>query len=154
MKPPKIGSYPLYVYKDCALWYHKLNTFLELCTNHRFSLDEKWGKLLQCFQRIGPTLDDVKKMNARVVEDSNGLTESDIPDDICYAVRTNMDRNAINNAIFKKVVELSKHSKQFVDVKTKFTLCIKASEMKIKVANTKRTFKDMSHLLQSLIYSL
>ena len=92
-------------------------------------------------------------INARVIEDSNDLKESDIPNDICYAVRTNMDRNAINDAVFKKVVELSKHSKQFVDVKPKFTLCIKASEMKIKVADTKRTFKDMSHLLQNLIYT-
>ena len=153
MKPPHIGSYSLYVYKDCTFWHHKVNTFLELRTNHRFSLDEKWGKLLQRFQRNGPTLDDVKMINARVIEDSNDLKESDIPDDICYAVRTNIDRNAINNAVFKKVVELSKHSKQFVDVKPKFTLCIKASEMKIKVADTKRTFKDMSHLLQNLIYT-
>ena len=58
------------------------------------------GKLLQRFQRIGPTLDDVTKINSRVVEDSNGLTESDIPVDICYAVRTNMDRNTINDAVF------------------------------------------------------
>ena len=103
LKPPQIGSYPLYVDKDCALWHHKVNTFLELRTNHRFSLDEKWGKLLQRFRRNGPTLDDVKMINARVIEDSNDLKESDIPDDICYAVRTNMDRNAINDAVFKKL---------------------------------------------------
>ena len=23
LKPPQIGSYPLYVYKDCALWHHE-----------------------------------------------------------------------------------------------------------------------------------
>ena len=27
LKPPQIGSYPLYVYKDCALWYHRVNTY-------------------------------------------------------------------------------------------------------------------------------
>ena len=49
LKPPQVGSYPLFVYKDCDLWYHKVNTFLELQTNHCFSHDREWGELLQPF---------------------------------------------------------------------------------------------------------
>ena len=51
-----------------------------------------------------------------------------------------MDRNAINDAIFKKVLQESKHSKQFRDEKPKFTVCIKASDMRIKNTETKRDY--------------
>ena len=65
-----------------------------------------------------------------------------------------MDRNAINDAIFKKVLQESKHSKQFRDEKPKFTVCIKASDMRIKNTETKRDYKRMPQLLQNLIYLL
>ena len=61
--------------------------------------------------------------------------------------------NAINDAIFKKVLQESKHSKQFRDEKPKFTVCIKASDMRIKNTETKRDYKRMPQLLQNLIYT-
>ena len=47
LKPPRVGSKPLFVYKDCDLWHRRVNTYLELRTNHRFSLDKEWGELLE-----------------------------------------------------------------------------------------------------------
>ena len=54
LSPPGTNT-PLYMYQDCDLWWEKVNTFLELRTNHRFSQDKFWGDLLQRYRLTGPT---------------------------------------------------------------------------------------------------
>ena len=68
LKPTQVGAYPLYAYKDCELWRHKVSTFLELHTNHRFLLDRKWGQRLERFCDTGPSLSDVNRINSRVIK--------------------------------------------------------------------------------------
>ena len=75
---------------------------MEVKTNHRFKNDVQWGKLLERYRSDGPSKKDIKKINTRVFGGGKYLTEEDIPDNICYAAKTNLDRNAINDAIFKK----------------------------------------------------
>ena len=43
------------------------------------------------------------------------FANSHVPGLVPCGVETNMDRNAINDAIFKKILQESKHSKQFTD---------------------------------------
>ena len=131
----------------------RVNTFLELRTNHRFLLDQDWGKILNQFWDKGPSLNHMDRINSRVVGNDNKLRETDIPNDISYAMKSNKDRNAINDAIFKKVLERTNHSRCFQHVRPKFTVCIKASDMKIKVDSTTRTYKEMPEILQNLIYT-
>jgi len=71
--------------------------------------------------------------------DDNGL--SFLPDNICYdAVKNNLDRCAINDAIFSKILSQT-HSKDFRINPPGFTLCIKEAlgMMKIKSDTTNRT---------------
>jgi len=63
----------------------------------------------------------LKKNDKRIIHDDNSLTKEDLPDDLCYGARTNLDRNSIN------------------DKPPKFTICIKASSMKKRVQGTSRT---------------
>ena len=79
---------------------------------------------------------DIETINTQVLGEGKNLTEKDLPDSLCYAAKTNLDQNAINDAIFKKVIEET-HSKDLSEPPTKFTICIKALKMKIKVNGTK-----------------
>ena len=45
LKP--VGGQSLLSNKNFSLWRNKINTFLELKTNHRFHDDPEWGRLLQ-----------------------------------------------------------------------------------------------------------
>jgi hypothetical protein len=152
LRPPAIGVLPLFMYKDCAEWYDGVNTFLELQTNHRFHNDKKWGKLLERYRLTGPTIKDIHTINTRVVCEDNGLSEDSLPDNICYAVKTNIDRCAINDAIFSKLLSKT-HSKDFRITPPDFTVCIKASGMKIKKDGTKQTYVDMKPVVKDMVHS-
>ena len=84
------------------------------------------GKLLERYRSDGPSKKDIPKINTQVLGEGKYLTEEDLPDDICYAAKSNLDRNAINDAIFKKVIQET-HSKDLSEPPTTFIICIKAS---------------------------
>ena len=119
---------PLFLNKNNYLWYDCVNTFLELKTNHRFGKKSEWGKLLQRMRTSGSPEEDLAKINSRVINGTNDITENDIPHDAVYAVHSNIDKAAINDAIFAKFVA-STHSKNPGDDVPLHTICIKASNM-------------------------
>ena len=102
LKPPNNFCKPFYTYKDSGLRYKEVNTCLEPKTNHRFKNDVQWGKLLERYRSEGPSKKDIEKINTRVLGEGRYLTEKDLPDNLCYAANTNLDQNAINDAIFKR----------------------------------------------------
>ena len=87
-----------------------------------------------------------------VLGEGKYLTEKDLPDNLYCAAKTNLDRNVINDAIFKKVIEET-HYKDLSEPPPKFTICIKASQMKKKVNGTKQTYRDMCQVLQNIVYA-
>ena len=125
---------------------------MELKTNHKFKDDVQLGKLLERYRSDGPSKKDIQKINTRLVGEGKYLTEEDLPDDICYAAKSNLDQNAINDAIFKKVIQET-HSKDLRKRPPTFTICIKASKMKKKLNGTKQTYRDMNQVLQNIVYA-
>ena len=137
------------------MWYKRVNTFLELKTNHRFQNDVQWGKLLERYHPEGPSKRDIKTINTQVLGLGDGkyFTEKDLPYNLCYAVKTNLNQNAINDAIFKKVIEET-HFKDLSEPPPKFTICIKALQMTKKVNRTKQTYRDIIYqVLQNIVHA-
>ena len=134
-----VGGFPIYLNHENDLWYKWVNTFLELKTNHRFTEDKEWGELLQNARTEGASADQLKIINSRVVCEANHITESDIPHDIVYAVKSNKDKAAINDGLF--ALSISKtHSKDPNVEPPLHTICIKASEIYFKIhTNTRDT---------------
>jgi hypothetical protein len=120
---------PLYKEEDNPMWNEWVHTFFELRKNHRFKDDKKWGKLLDQFRDIGPTKDDVKLINSRVIGTAKGPSLDNIPENAVYATKTNMDRMAINDDIFAKHVAKTCSRDSNVEP-PKHTICIKASALK------------------------
>lgn len=83
---------------------------------------------MERFREDGPTVDDVQKINSRVVGSPNGPTEEDLPKNAAYACRTNTDRMAINDGIFVQHLQLT-HSKDPEVIPPKHTVCVKASNL-------------------------
>ena len=93
-----VGANKKPIYEDnCPEFKDWVNCFIELVGMHRFKDDIEWGKLLLRFRNGTMTMDDVKKVNERVVK--KGMK---IPDDIKYATYFNRDRDAINTALFEE----------------------------------------------------
>lgn len=134
------------------MWHEGVDTFLELKTNHRFKDDPEWGELLERYRADGPSTQDIEAINKRVVGEGKHLSAKDLPENLCYAAQTNLDRNAINDAIFKKLIEET-HSKELSIPPPTFVICIKASRMKQKVSETRQTYKDMNPMLRNIVHS-
>ena len=126
--------------------------FLELKKNHRFLADKPWGDLLTRFRDFGPTVEDVEKINTRVVGSQNGPTEADIPIGATYATKTNKDRMAINDAIFANHLKHT-HSKDANVPPPRHTICVMASNLKFKKSGTYNTYYDMNERCKDVIYA-
>jgi PIF1-like helicase len=83
LKP--VQGKPIYMEKDFSLWDESIHTFLELNTNHRFKNDKNWGQLLCRYRDVGPTPEDIHKINKRVLNSRGGPTEKHIPTNATYA---------------------------------------------------------------------
>ena len=80
-----------------------LNRAIFLNKSHRFKEDEQFGKVLRRLRHGNITIDDIKWINERFVENNNVSLPS--ADKIRYACNTNEHRNAVSNALFKKHLE-------------------------------------------------
>jgi hypothetical protein len=96
LEPVGAGKKPVYE-EDCPEFKRWVNCFIQLNGMHRFKHDPEWGKILLRFRDGTVTLEDIEKVNERVV-DNNG----ELPDDIKYATFFNRDRDAINTALFEE----------------------------------------------------
>ena len=150
LKPVK--AQPLFLFKDFVKWYDWVHTFLELKTNHRFRLDPPWGTILETFRDEGPSNGDVATINTRVVGSKHGPTEKDIPPNVVYATKTNLDRAAINDAIFAKHLENTHSKDPYVDPPM-HTICIKASNLKWKKAGTRNDYVDFNKASEDILYA-
>jgi hypothetical protein len=114
-----------------------VNCFLELTSNHQFLEDPEWGEILQCCQNEGLNRQDANCINARVIGSAVGPKASEIPDDFTHAVKTNLDCNAINDAIFAQHLQKT-HSKTDTVPTPQHRIFIRASKLKWKKRNTAR----------------
>jgi PIF1-like helicase len=72
-----------------------INCYIELNGTHRFSADPDWGNILQRFRSGTVTVEDIDTINAQLLPSQTAL-----PDNIRYATFQNIDRDAINSALF------------------------------------------------------
>ena len=75
-----------------------LNRAIFLNKSHRFKEDEQFGKVLRRLRHGNITIDDIKWINERFVENNNVSLPN--ADKIRYACNTNEHRNAVSNALF------------------------------------------------------
>ncbi|KAG7348980.1 PIF1-like helicase [Nitzschia inconspicua] len=147
-----VGGIPLYRRDEGAEWRQSINVFMELKTNHRFVKDLVWGKLLGRFRDHGPTTDEVATINAGVVRARNGPLEKNVPSDAVYATKTNVDRMAINDAIFVNHLEKT----HFTDPNRQppmHTLCIKAGNPRYHLTGTRKEYRVMENKTQDVMYA-
>lgn len=133
-----------------------INCFLELKGNHWFKDDPAWGELLQRFHTLeGLSGQDIAEVNKRVIatkQGDKGPLESDIPSNAVYAVKTNLDRNAINDGIFMKVLQ-GTHSKSQSQPCPNHTI-VRASNLKWKKRNTRAEYIDFQdELLKDILFA-
>ena len=91
------------LYKGGNVIMQALNRAIFLNKSHRFKEDEQFGKVLRRLRHGNITIDDIKWINERFVENNNVSLPS--ADKIRYACNTNEHRNAVSNALFKKHLE-------------------------------------------------
>jgi hypothetical protein len=148
-----VGGRTLYLFNNFEPWWGWVHTFLDLKKNHRFLADKPWGDLLTRFRDFGPTVEDVEKINTRVVGSHNGPTEADIAIGKTYATKMNKDRMAINDAIFANHLKHT-HSKEANVPPPRHTICVMASNMKLKKSGTYNTYYDMNERCKDVIYEM
>ena len=127
---------------------------------HRFDKDPMFGVILQRWREIGPPNEDVALLNERVVGSRGGPSEEDIPDDVIYAVKTNFDRNAINDAVFAEHLKKTHFKSERRDPPS-HTIVILASHPKSKksgkkgsMSNSQRTQETSSMLPVPMVICL
>jgi len=107
MQLSPVGSYPIYSKFNDIYWHGALNAAIFLDQgNHRFFNDPDWGEILKRIQIGVPTLEDLQKINERLV------SIVPLPDDIdccktriVYGCYTNKRRNEITDACFLNFVK-------------------------------------------------
>ena len=88
--------------EDCPEFKDWVNCYLELHGMHRFQKDEEWGALLLRFRNGEVTVEDIERINERVVVNNTTKDKESIPDNIKYSTYFNRDRDAINAALFEE----------------------------------------------------
>ena len=83
---------------------NSINAHIILDNNHRFQDDKEYGKLLKRFWKGDLTEKDRMLLNTRVVGHNGLKLPSSFNGDACYACPTNVERNCISAACFKKHV--------------------------------------------------
>jgi len=145
---------PIYLEKDFIIWDEWVHTFLELRTNHRFTKDPVWGQTLSRFRKDGPTEQDIQRINSRVINIPKGPKEIDIPKNVTYATKTNVDRMAINDGIFAAHIRAT-HSTNPSIPPPEHTICIKASKLQWwkSISPRKKEYKDFNQLSKDILYA-
>ena len=146
-----VSGDPLYLFPDFDHWWDWVHTMFELRTNHRFHNDKAWGKLLERYRDNGPSSNDVDKINRRVVDTPNGPKSTDIPSCAVYAVKSNIDRCAINDGVFVNHVHQSCSQDPSV-APPLHTICIQSSELRLRKSGKKKEYTPMNAACADLFY--
>ena len=157
---PPVQAAPLYTIDDLEMWHEWVNTFLELNGNHRYKDDEEWGEILQMFRKNGPTPQQLARINQRVIDpinNPNGPTEEDIPDNATYAVATNIDRNAINDGIFSLHLQNTHHLQHPSEGSEYFVpdhaIVIKGSDLQWKKPGKGRNYAPFNKVAKDILFN-
>jgi hypothetical protein len=151
LKP--VGAKPLFLFKDFSLWWLAVHTFLELKTNHRFSKDPEHGEMCARFRSEGGLEEnDVAKINSRIVCEQNNIYETDLPNGIVIATRTNIDRCAIHDAMFSRHLH-NTHSTNPMDYPPLHTVCIMASKICWRKFGDVNTYVPMAPFGKDILYA-
>jgi hypothetical protein len=102
-----VKGHPLYYETNFAMWHDWVNCFIELTGQHRFKTDPSFGAIMNRVHKGCPTTADIALLNSRVLNGThpNSPKESDMPDDVAYAVYRNADKSAINNGVFAEHIK-------------------------------------------------
>lgn len=103
----KNGRKPVY-YDQNEYWHGAINSVIFLDANeipHRFKDDPEYGRMMNHFRDGHPSSSDIATINSQFVTDSSILPLPTEETDVCYACAYNKERNAIQAAIFKKLIE-------------------------------------------------
>ena len=76
----------------------------------------------------------------------NGTTEKYLPPDSVYATKTNIGRMAINEGIFYKYL-IENHSRDVEKLPQDCTICIMASDLRLKKGGTWNIYDTMPELV-------
>jgi hypothetical protein len=116
--------------------------------------DPDWGKRLARYRNDGPKEEDIEIINTRVLNNEFGVKETDIPTNITYATKTNIDRMAINDGIFARHLEKT-HSQNPSVPPPEHTICIKASDVQWckSVSPGKREYKPLNEKSKDILYA-
>ena len=95
LEPVGKTSKPLYE-ENCPVFRDKINCYMELNGMHRFAKDIPFGELLMRMRDGTVTKEDIDTINTRVVNE-----DTELPLDLRYATYRNIDRDAINGALFE-----------------------------------------------------
>jgi hypothetical protein len=140
LEPVGAGQKPVYT-EDCKEFRDFVTCYIELEGMHRFKDDREWGMLLRRFRNGTVTLEDIKKINERVVTQS-----TKIPNDIRYATYFNRDRDSINTGLFEERCKLLKRRDGHVnDSILIFSDCLvvrKGKDKFIKLRNCKSFWEN------------
>ena len=151
LKP--VRQKPLYLLKDPVPEFHEwVHTMLELKTNHRFKNDPRWGQMLLRCREQGLSTHDVGILNRRVVDSVYGPSSTDLPDDLVYVSKTNVDKAAINSAIFVEHVRHTHSMNEFV-TPPNHTICVRAGDLEWKKARTKREYYKFNQEAKDIFYT-
>ena len=101
LEPVGAGQRP--IYKDlCVEFQHWVNCYVELNGKHRYREDPQWGELLHRFRDGQATKQDIRSINARVApQNVTFIPVADCGENLRYATYRNLDRDAINTALFE-----------------------------------------------------
>ena len=96
LKPVGPGKLP--IYNDYCPYFHgKLNCFIELDGKWRFKDDKEYGDIMLRFREGEPTLEDIRRIN-----NTCHVAVKKPPAGIQIATHKNVNRDAINTAIFEE----------------------------------------------------
>jgi hypothetical protein len=95
-----VGGNKKALYKDNVPEFKDwINCYFELGGIHRFHQDKEWGALLLRMRNGNITIKDIRKINKHITK-----TKNKIPEKVRVATYYNVDRDAINAAIFQELV--------------------------------------------------
>lgn len=84
------------------LWHDAVDCFIELKVLHRFNQDKAWGNLLKHMREGNINKKDIELINKRVVKERNN---TNLPENLKYAVHYNRTRDSIHTKKFEMIVE-------------------------------------------------
>jgi hypothetical protein len=112
---------------------------MELLGMHRFRDDPEWGQLLLRFRNGEPHINDINKINTRVIKNQEIL-----PYDVKYATYLNKNRDSINAGIFEEYALYSSTNSSLQNF-----IIVLSDKLKVKLNNVFVDFSLATYFYQN-----